>query len=93
LTIAINGLFEPFWAGADYVSKLDLGSAEVQRRNQAFRFDPSIQYAVEWIEKNAMQFEAQVHYPPMMSVNVPDRRYAWQVEACTNVSQRKVSWP
>lgn len=45
---------------------------------------------MEWIEKNEMQLESKVHFPPMMSVNVPDARYAWQVEACTNVNQRKV---
>ncbi len=34
--------------------------------------------------------EATVHKPPMISVNVSNRDYAWQVEMCTNLAQRKV---
>lgn len=61
------------------------------RLQQAFRLDPSIQFACEWIKAHEMEFEAKVHLPPMVSVNVPNRNYAWQVEMCTNMSQRKVS--
>ena len=38
-----------------------------------------------------MQLEGIVHKPPMISVNVTDKAFAWQVEACTSVSNRKVS--
>lgn len=69
--------------------KAEMSNAYNQRCKQAFKLDPSIQYAVEWIEQHQMEFEAKVHYPPMISVNVPDPRYAWQVEATTNIGTRK----
>ncbi|ORX40221.1 putative nucleus protein [Kockovaella imperatae] len=67
----------------------ELGSIERQRETIARDFDGSINYALDWIEKNAMKLEATVHKPPMISVNVTDKAVAWQVEACTTVAQRR----
>ncbi|ORY31419.1 nucleus protein [Naematelia encephala] len=66
-----------------------LESIERQRENEARRFDPSIAFALDWLAQNGDKFEGKVHKPAMISVNVRDRAYAWQVEMCTNVSQRK----
>lgn len=72
------------------VRKGDLVNVDRQRRQEAFKFDPSIQYAVEWLEKNPGELEGEVSLPPIISVNVPRKDFAWQVEACTSVAQRKV---
>ena len=63
---------------------------ETQRENAAREFDPSIGFALDWLKENAHELESTVHKPPMVSVNVSNRAYAWQVEMCTSVSVRRV---
>ena len=79
----------------DYADSLfgrqtELSSVETQRENNARDFDSSIGFALDWLEKNGAELEATVYKPPMISVNVSNRNYAWQVEMCTSVTQRKV---
>ncbi|GFZ45363.1 hypothetical protein JCM24511_03089 [Saitozyma sp. JCM 24511] len=65
-----------------------LSSAELQREAEARRFDPSMDWMLDWLEQNGSELESPVLKPPMISVSVKDTRYAWQVEAFTNLSQR-----
>ncbi|EKC98079.1 nucleus protein [Trichosporon asahii var. asahii CBS 8904] len=67
----------------------DLSNVQNVRLQKAFQLDPSIEFACNWIKAHEMEFEAKVHLPPMVSVNVPNRNYAWQVEMCTSMAQRK----
>ncbi|WOO77751.1 Structural maintenance of chromosome0s protein 5 [Vanrija pseudolonga] len=71
--------------------KQRLSSIELKRKQAAFKFDPSIQYVCQWLEKNEDKLKAKVCLPPMISASVPDQRYAWMVEACTSANQRKAS--
>lgn len=64
---------------------------EIQRENTARDLDPSINFALDWLEKHGHELESTLHKPPMVSVNVSNHEYAWQVEMCTNLQQRKVS--
>ena len=48
-------------------------------------------WMLDWLEQNGSELESPVLKPPMISVSVKDTRYAWQVEAFTNISQRQVS--
>lgn len=75
---------------ADCPRQKDLSNVQNVRLQKAFQLDPSIEFACNWIKAHEMEFEAKVHLPPMVSVNVPNRNYAWQVEMCTSMAQRKV---
>lgn len=75
---------------ADHARQKDLSNVQNVRLQKAFQLDPSIEFACNWIKAHEMEFEAEVHLPPMVSVNVPNRNYAWQVEMCTSIAQRKV---
>jgi hypothetical protein len=48
-------------------------------------------WMLDWLERNGSELESAVLKPPMISVSVKDTRYAWQVEAFTNLPQRQVS--
>lgn len=67
-----------------------MSNVEAQRRDAVFQLDPSIRFAVEWIEANQDKLRDRVFYPPLISVNVPDQRYAWHIEACMNNATRRV---
>jgi hypothetical protein len=56
----------------------------------AIQSNGSIGYVLEFIEKNGMKFEHPVGMPPIISVNVPQKQYAWQVEQCLSGPQRMV---
>ena len=68
-----------------------LDSLELLKEQIARDQDGSINWLLDWLEKNEHKLEAKVHKPPMISVNVRDRDLAWQIEACTSLAQRKVS--
>ncbi|CAK9780717.1 unnamed protein product [Cutaneotrichosporon oleaginosum] len=55
-------------------------NVEAQRRREVFRSDPSIEFAVKWIESNQDRLREPVLYPPVISLNVPDKRYARLIE-------------
>lgn len=74
----------------DSIRQKDLSNIQNVRLRKAFQLDPSIEFAYNWIQAHEMEFEAKVYLPPMVSVNVPNRNYAWQVEMCTSIAQRKV---
>lgn len=65
-------------------------NVDTQRQEEVFKDDPSIRFAVKWIEANQDKLEGRVFYPPIISLNVPDQRYAWQIEAMMNNATRKV---
>lgn len=67
-----------------------LQSVEARREAEARNLDPSIGFALDWLAKNGDKLEQQVHRPPMISVNVPRREVAWQIEMCTSLVHRKV---
>jgi hypothetical protein len=67
-----------------------LANQERLKEQNARDFDPSIGYALDWIEKHRDEFEMEVFSPIMISANVTNREYAWQVEMCTSIGQRKV---
>lgn len=70
----------------------ELSNVDTQKKQAAARWEATIGWVVDWIEKAPPgTFDAQVCYPPIISVNVPDKQYAWMVEMCTNVAQRKAS--
>ncbi|KAK8858466.1 hypothetical protein IAR55_002693 [Kwoniella newhampshirensis] len=66
-----------------------LENVEIQKENAARDFDGSINFLLDWLTKEGHNLDAPVHKPPMISVSVPNQAYAWQVEACTSVAQRK----
>ena len=68
----------------------DLSSVEIKREMNARDYDSSISFALDWLERHGLEFDATVHKPPMISVNVSNPAYAWQIEMCTSASQRKV---
>ncbi|EAL21538.1 hypothetical protein CNBD0060 [Cryptococcus deneoformans B-3501A] len=66
----------------------ELESVETQKENAAREFSPSIAFLLDWLKEHGGELEKPVHKPPMISVNVPNKQYAWQVESCTNAAQR-----
>ncbi|WWC70626.1 uncharacterized protein I206_104577 [Kwoniella pini CBS 10737] len=66
-----------------------LENIEAQKENAARDLDPSIGWLLDWLQQNGHMLESTVHKPPMISVSVPDKNYAWQVEQCTTLAQRK----
>lgn len=68
-----------------------LQNVSTQREVQAGDFDPCIAWLIRWLERHNDQLQGAWHKPPMISVDVPDKRYAAQVESCTSVAIRKVS--
>ncbi|WWC62417.1 uncharacterized protein I303_105013 [Kwoniella dejecticola CBS 10117] len=66
-----------------------LENIEVQKENAARELDPSIGWLLDWLQHNGHTLESAVYKPAMISVSVPDKNYAWQVEQCTNLQQRK----
>jgi hypothetical protein len=45
---------------------------------------------VVWLRGNKTKFKMEVFEPPVLSMTVPDRKFADPVEACFNVNQMKV---
>lgn len=80
----------PFALNADISRQGQLSNTQKLKMDAAYKFDSSIEYACNWIKAHAMEFEAKVYFPPMITVNVPNPKYAWQVEMCTSMAQRKV---
>ncbi|WVO23728.1 uncharacterized protein IAS62_005084 [Cryptococcus decagattii] len=66
----------------------ELENVETQKEKAAREFSPSIAYLLDWLKEHGGELEKPVHKPPMISVNVPNKQYAWQVEFCTNAAQR-----
>ncbi|TYJ52059.1 hypothetical protein B9479_007336 [Cryptococcus floricola] len=64
-------------------------SVERRKEDAARQASPSISFLLDYLKENPDSFEGKVHKPLMISVNVPNRQYAWQVEACTNWPQRQ----
>ncbi|ODN75635.1 hypothetical protein L198_08165, partial [Cryptococcus wingfieldii CBS 7118] len=64
-------------------------SVERRKEDSARQASPSISFLLDYLKDNPDSFEGKVHKPLMISVNVPNRQYAWQVEACTNWPQRQ----
>ncbi|ODO01361.1 hypothetical protein I350_06180 [Cryptococcus amylolentus CBS 6273] len=64
-------------------------SVERRKEDAARQASPSISFLLDYLKDNPDSFEGKVHKPLMISVNVPNRQYAWQVEACTNWPQRQ----
>lgn len=71
-------------------SQRELENVETQKEKAAREFSPSIAYLLDWLKEHGGELEKPVHKPPMISVNVPNKQYAWQVEFCTNAAQRSV---
>ncbi|OCF62348.1 hypothetical protein L486_02016 [Kwoniella mangroviensis CBS 10435] len=65
-----------------------LENIEIQKENAARDFDPSIGFMLDWLQKHGHTLEGPVYKPPMISVSVPNREYAWQVEQCTSLRDR-----
>ena len=68
-----------------------LNNLEKVKEDIARDSNGSINYLLDWMERNPDKLEGTVHKPPMISVNVRDKDLAWQIEACTNLSQRSAS--
>lgn len=75
----------------DCRSKDRLSSVEKQREQDARKWDPSLNFALSWLEQNESRFEEPILRPACMSVNVKDKRFVKQLENCTNAAQRKVN--
>lgn len=67
-----------------------LSNIEIQREQKARQVDPSIGYALDWLKIHATELEAPVCRPAIVSLNVRDQRYAWQIEACLSRAHRNV---
>ncbi|WVW84511.1 hypothetical protein I302_106545 [Kwoniella bestiolae CBS 10118] len=65
-----------------------LQNINAQKERAARDLDPSIDFMLDWLDKNGHTLEGPVHKPPMISVTVQNKDYAWQVEQCTNLKQR-----
>ena len=63
----------------------------MQRERKARELDVSIAYALDWLNANATKLEAPVCRPALMTLNVPDKRYAKQIEMLLSRAQRNVS--
>jgi hypothetical protein len=63
-----------------------------KRRFDAYtQREPSVGYAVKWINANRNKFEQDVFFPPALSLSVSDDRYAAIVEACIPYREMNVS--
>jgi hypothetical protein len=76
---------------ADERSRQQLENVETVRENLAIQANASIGYALEWIKEHEAEFEFPVGKPPMISVNVPQKQYAWQVEQSLTFGQKCAS--
>ncbi|KAL1408377.1 Structural maintenance of chromosomes protein 5 [Vanrija albida] len=56
--------------------KKKLSSIDLQRKQRAFKYDPSIQYVCQWLDKNQDKLKGKVCLPPMISANVADKRFS-----------------
>ncbi|WRT67659.1 uncharacterized protein IL334_004631 [Kwoniella shivajii] len=65
-----------------------LENIEIQKENAARDLEPSIGFLLDWLKVNGHTLESEVHKPPMISVSVPNRTYAWQVEQNTSRQHR-----
>ncbi|KAK4685434.1 structural maintenance of chromosomes protein 5, partial [Tremellales sp. Uapishka_1] len=68
--------------------KGEISDIELRRETEAGDFNPSIAFALRYIEEHKMDFHAEVCKPVMISANVKDKDFAWQIEMCTSVGQR-----
>lgn len=71
----------------------ELGDVEKIRIEKAIKMNGSIGYALDWLKDHAHELEHAVKLPPCISVNVPDKRYAWQIEQSLTYAQRSVRAP
>ncbi|WVQ72935.1 hypothetical protein IAR50_002497 [Cryptococcus sp. DSM 104548] len=69
--------------------KTSLESVEKRKELEARQASPSIGFLLDYLKENPDSFQGKVHKPAIISVNVPNRQYAWQIEACTNWPQRQ----
>ncbi|KAI0058575.1 P-loop containing nucleoside triphosphate hydrolase protein [Artomyces pyxidatus] len=58
-----------------------------QRLESLRRFDRDCAEIIVWLRENRSRFRMEIIEPAIVSVNVPDRRFANAVEACFNGSQ------
>lgn len=52
--------------------------------------DGSIAYTLQWYEENREEFEHEVFFPPALSADLTDPKYAAQVESCMTYTARNV---
>jgi structural maintenance of chromosomes protein 5 len=64
-----------------------LDDVKVQKLNQLRKWNRDHADAIEWLLKNPGRFQMEVFEPPVLSVVVPDQKYANAVESCFNVGQ------
>jgi hypothetical protein len=72
-----------------------LDDVKVQKLNQLRRWNKDHADAIEWLLNNRHRFQMEVFDPPVLSVVVPDQKYANAVESCFNVGQllvRRTLW-
>ena len=55
------------------------------------RWDRDCGETVLWLRQNRHRFKMDVFEPPVLSVNVQDKRYADAIEACFSNNDMKVS--
>lgn len=54
---------------------------------------PDCADAVRWIRQNRDKFKMEVLEPPVLSLNIPDKKYAKAIEACFSKNQLRVRCP
>ena len=55
------------------------------------KWDRDCADAVKWLRQNQRRFQREIIEPPVISLSVPDQRYAAAVEASFNSTQLRVS--
>lgn len=68
-----------------------LDDASARKLQQFERWDRDHADAVRWLRANQNKFEKEVFEPPILSVSIPDKRYADAVESFFNQNTMKVS--
>ena len=62
-----------------------------QRMNMLRKWDVDCADTVIWLNEHRQLFRQEVFDPAVVSLSVPDQRYASAVESCLNANQMKAS--
>ncbi|TFK46958.1 P-loop containing nucleoside triphosphate hydrolase protein [Heliocybe sulcata] len=66
-----------------------LNDVNHQKLQQLARWDRSCADTIEWLRQNQPRFRMPIMEPAIISVTVPDKKYATAVEACFSTTQMK----
>lgn len=72
------------------LSLKQLDDASTRKLQQFERWDRDHADAVRWLRANQNKFEKEIFEPPILSVSIPDKRYADAVESFFNQNTMKV---